>query len=75
MIRPTFAPVGRSQGSPRWASIAASSESSNLPPPRAKNLIPLSGMGLCDALIITPRSAPSVATKCAIAGVGNTPTR
>ena len=49
--------------------------SSNFPPPRENNLIPLSGIGLCDAEIITPRSAPDSATRCAIAGVGRTPTR
>ena len=30
---------------------------------------------LCDAEIITPKSAFDSATRCAIAGVGNTPTR
>ena len=29
-----------------------------LVPPREKNLMPLSGSGLCDAEIITPKSAP-----------------
>ena len=75
IARPTFLPVGRSQSSPIRASIRASIASSNLPPPRANNLIPLSGIGLCEALIITPRSAFDSATRCAIAGVGNTPTR
>ena len=37
--------------------------------------MPLSGIGLCEALIITPRSAPVLATKYATAGVGTTPTR
>ena len=74
ITRPTPLPVGRSHGSFKRASIAASNESSNFPPPLAKNLIPLSGIGLWDALIITPRSAPLVATRCAIAGVGSTPT-
>ena len=75
ITRPTWAPVGRCHGSPIRASIAASSESANFSPPRANNLIPLSGAGLCDAEIMTPRSAPLSATKYAIAGVGNTPTR
>ena len=57
------------------ASIRASIASSNLPPPRANNLIPLSGIGLWEAEIMTPRSAFDSATRCAIAGVGNTPTR
>ncbi len=37
--------------------------------------MPLSGIGLCDAEIMTPRSAPVSATRKAIAGVGRTPTR
>ena len=47
----------------------------SLRPPRVKNLIPLSGIGLCDAEIITPRSAPRSPTRNATAGVGRTPTR
>ena len=38
--------------------MASSSASSSLTPPRAKNLIPLSGIGLWLAESITPRSAP-----------------
>ena len=37
--------------------------------------MPLSGIALCDAEIITPRSAPSASTRYATAGVGSTPTR
>ena len=43
-------------------------------PPRAKNLMPLSGMALCEAESMTPRSAPVVSVKKATAGVGRTPT-
>ena len=75
MARPTPRPVGRSHGSPIRASISASIESSSLPPPRANNLMPLSGIALWDAEIITPRSAPVAPTRYEIAGVGNTPTR
>ena len=56
------------------ASIASSSASASLCPPRAKNLMPLSGIGLCDAEIITPRSASRAAVRNATAGVGSTPT-
>ena len=75
IARPTPRPVGRSHGSPMRASISASIESSSLPPPRANNLIPLSGIALCEAEIITPRSAFVAATRYEIAGVGRTPTR
>ena len=75
IILPTFKPVGLSHGSPNLASICDSSESANLSPPFAKNLIPLSGIGLWDAEIMTPRSHFDSATRWAIAGVGNTPTR
>ena len=60
--RPTPEPVGRSQGSPsvlRPPRSASSSSSASLWPPRAKNLMPLSGMALWLAESITPRSAPS----------------
>src|SRR2546430_925733 len=73
-IRPTPAPVGRLAGAPTPASISSSSTSGSLCPPAAKSLIPLSGMGLCEAEIITPRSAPRSPTRCAMAGVGSTPT-
>ncbi len=73
-MRPTFAPMGRAHGSRMRTSMASSSSSSSLTPPRAKNLMPLSGMGLCDAEIMTPRSASSTAVRCATAGVGRTPT-
>ena len=36
-----------------------------------KNLMPLSSKGLCEAEIITPRSARSERVSIAIAGVGN----
>ena len=57
----------------RRASICSSTSSASLCPPRAKNLIPLSGIGLCEAEIITPRSTPSSAVRWATAGVGRTP--
>ncbi|SKY98779.1 Uncharacterised protein [Mycobacteroides abscessus subsp. abscessus] len=39
------------------ASIRSSTSSSSLCPPAPKNLMPLSGIGLCDAEIITPNVA------------------
>ncbi len=45
--------------SARISSMAFSTASSSLRPPRARNLMPLSGIGLCEALMTTPRSAPS----------------
>ena len=38
--------------------MATSMASSSLRPPRAKNLMPLSGIGLCEADSTTPKSAP-----------------
>ncbi|SKV02729.1 Uncharacterised protein [Mycobacteroides abscessus subsp. abscessus] len=38
--------------------MAASASSSSLWPPTPKILIPLSGMGLCEAEIMTPKAAP-----------------
>ncbi|SLJ18077.1 Uncharacterised protein [Mycobacteroides abscessus subsp. abscessus] len=52
------APVGRTGSSAATsASMRSSTASSSLCPPAAKILIPLSGMGLCEAEIITPRHA------------------
>ena len=45
------------------ASIASSTASGSLTPPRAKNLIPLSGAGLWLADSMTPRSAPRSAVR------------
>ena len=59
----TAPPTGRSQSSPMRASMAASRSSSSLCPPRARNLMPLSGMGLCDAESTTPMSTPMVAVR------------
>ncbi len=56
-MRPTSEPVGRSHGSSRRFSICSSSSSSSLSPPRARNLMPLSGIGLWLAEIMTPMSA------------------
>ena len=47
--------------------------SSNFTPPRAKNLMPLSGIALCEAESITPKSAPVKSVKNATAGVGRMP--
>src|SRR5690606_9516330 len=44
-------------------------------PPRAKNLIPLSGIGLWLADSMTPRSALVDRVRYATAGVGSTPSR
>src|SRR5919107_3372537 len=74
-MRPTAAPVGRSHGSRSRCSMTRSRSSSSLTPPRARNLIPLSGIGLWLAEIITPRSAPSAAVRWATPGVGRTPSR
>src|SRR5579883_1300009 len=74
-MRPTASPTGRSHCSPIRASIASSTSSASLWPPRAKNLIPLSGAGLWLADSTTPRSAPRVSVRYAIAGVGITPAR
>ena len=57
------------------ASICISISSGSLCPPAAKSLMPLSGIGLCEAESITPRSALASAVRNATAGVGSTPTR
>ena len=53
--------------------MRSSTSSGSLAPPRAKNLMPLSGAGLCDAETMTPKSASMSATRNAAAGVGMTP--
>ena len=53
---------------PRWRRRACARR-------RAKILMPLSGIGLCDAEIITPKSASYAPVRYATAGVGSTPTR
>ena len=63
------APTAR-RGAPRWR---PRSSSASLWPPRAKNLMPLSGMALCEAESMTPRSAPRSAVRNAMAGVGRMP--
>ncbi len=40
--------------------MRSSTSSGSLVPPMAKNLMPLSGAGLCDAEIMTPKSASIV---------------
>jgi len=42
---------------------------------RPEDLDPLSGIGLCEAEIITPKSASYALVRYATAGVGRTPTR
>ena len=73
LTRPTPAPVGRSQSWPSTASISSSFVSGSLNPPRAKNLMPLSGMGLCDAEITAPISTLSTEVRNATPGVGMMP--
>src|SRR3954454_23873241 len=75
VTRPTCPPSGRSQSSSRCCSICFSTASSSLRPPRARNLMPLSGIGLCEALMTTPRSAPRAWVMYATAGVGSTRSR
>src|SRR3954468_9296659 len=53
--------------------MAFSMLSSSLTPPRDRNLIPLSGIGLWLADSITPRSAPRDPVRKATPGVGTTP--
>src|SRR3954470_21331266 len=75
VTRPTAPPSGRSQSSSRCCSMSFSTASSSLSPPPARNLMPLSGIGLCEALMTTPRSAPSAWVMYATAGVGRTRSR
>ncbi len=53
--------------------MASSTASGSLCPPAANSLMPLSGIGLCDAEIITPRSAPSVGDQERDGGRGQHP--
>ena len=53
--------------------MRSSTSSGSLVPPYEKNLMPLSGAGLCDAEIITPKSALMESMRNAAAGVGMTP--
>jgi len=55
--------------------MRSSAASSSLCPPGPKILMPLSGIGLCEAEIITPKSASYALVRYATAGVGRTPTR
>mgnify|MGYP007007064719 CR=1 FL=1 len=54
-------------------SISSSLVSGSLKPPRAKNLMPLSGMGLWDAEITAPISTFSTEVRYATPGVGIMP--
>ena len=53
---PTSAPTGRSQSEDMVASMRSSIASSSLKPFALMNFIPLSGIALCEAEIMTPRS-------------------
>ena len=55
------------------ASISSSTASGSLKPSPAKNLIPLSGTGLCEAEIIAPAQQSIVRARYANPGVGITP--
>ena len=66
-------PVGASLVDASACSMRSSTSSGSLVPPCAKNLIPLSAAGLCDADTITPKSALMSAMRNAAAGVGMTP--
>ena len=57
------------------ASISASVSSDSLNPSGPNSLMPLSSNLLCEAEIITPRSARRLRVSMAIAGVGSGPTR
>ena len=57
------------------ASISSSAASESLKPSGPKNLMPLSWNGLCEAEIITPRSARIERASMPTAGVGTGPTR
>ena len=75
MARPIRA-GSASAGSPSSsASISSSAASESLKPSGPKNLMPLSWNGLCDAEIITPRSARIERASIPTAGVGTGPTR
>ena len=63
------APVGRSQlAAEELLDLPPRAASSSLTPPRARNLMPLSGIGLCEALMTTPRSASSAVGQVGDAG-------
>ena len=62
-------PIGRSI----CCSIDSSVSSGSLKPSPEKNLMPLSGYGLCDALITTPAESRSARVRYATPGVGNGP--
>ncbi len=53
--------------------MRSSSSSESLKPSELKNLIPLSAIGLWDALITTPAAAPIARVTHATAGVGTIP--
>ncbi len=55
--------------------MASSAASLSLKPSGPKNLMPLSWNGLCEAEIITPRSARIDRVRNPTAGVGTGPTR
>src|SRR5690606_23987140 len=53
--------------------MRSSTSSGSLTPPTAKILMPLSSAGLCEAEIMTPKSARTSLIRKAAAGVGTTP--
>lgn len=73
-IRPIRSPVGPVMRGSIASSMRSSSSSESFRPPAAKNLMPLSGIGLWDAEIIAPSAALWCAVRNATAGVGSWPT-
>ena len=64
VAHPPDARTGRAgDGASSPCSTASSMASGSLCPPAANSLMPLSGIALCDAEIITPRSAPRASTR------------
>jgi hypothetical protein len=73
--RPSFAGVASlpARPPPISASISASVSSESLKPSGPNSLMPLSSKALCEAEIITPRSARRLRVSMAMAGVGSGP--
>ncbi len=73
---PMLLPIGVRQGAPRRsrASISSSWSSVSLNPLPSSSLIPLSGAGLCEALMMAAMDAPDEAARWAIPPDGMTPT-
>ena len=75
LARPIWADGARPCSRPAAisASISFSTSSDSFWPSGPKNLMPLSSKGLCEAVIITPRSARRERVSMATAGVGSGP--